>query len=419
MRNGVDIRMRRVGMIVLLSALLIFAWVVMGMEKSASQVEGSQPAPESWVGSWTASPQYPSGEALQGVSDRTVRMILRPHLEGDQVRVRFSNAYGDRAVVFGAASIAVGSQEAATVPATQRTLTFNGKRYVRLEAGESLLSDPVAFAVSRNQNLAVSLYVKGESGPVTWHRLAKQTSYISEEGNFTTDHRSDPFVRRTEAWYWITGLDVKTSGEVVGVVCLGDSITDGAGSTPDANARYPDVLSDRLQAQKVVAGVMNAGISGNKILRDDPVYGPRALDRFQRDVLEQPGVTHVIILEGINDIGHPPGERDPAAIISGLRQMIAQARDHGLKVYGGTLTPFGGANFYSEEGNAVRLQVNEWIRTSGEFDGVIDFDAALRDPQHPNILREEYDSGDHLHPSDAGYRRMAEEVDLTLFMPKK
>ncbi|MDR6225782.1 SGNH/GDSL hydrolase family protein [Desmospora profundinema] len=410
--------MKKVWIGMLSSALLITAWTVMGMGmgvESSGQVEGSNRDKKAWVGSWTASPQFPSGEAAEGVSNRTVRMILRPHLEGDRVRVRLSNVFGEGPVTFGAASIAVVWKDAATVPGSQRVLTFNGKRSVTLEAGQSVQSDPVRFAVSRERDVAVNVFVEGDSGSITWHRMAKQTSFLSEKGNFTQDHHPHPFIKRTGSWYWVTGLDVLAPEGTGGIVCLGDSITDGAGSTSGANARYPDFLSDRLYAEGISHGVMNAGISGNKILRDDPIYGPRALDRFQRDVLDQPGVTHVIVLEGINDIGHAPGERDPAAIISGLRQLITQAHDRGLKIVGGTLPPFGGADYYTEEGNTVRRQVNEWIRNSGEFDGVIDFDAALRDPQQPHRLLPEYDSGDHLHPSDAGYRRMAEEVDLTLF----
>ncbi|PTM56494.1 SGNH/GDSL hydrolase family protein [Desmospora activa] len=417
--------MKRVWIGMFLSVLLITAWAMVTTDKRSeatgveiqyvAEAKAEQPPQKTWVGSWAASPQYPSAEATEGVSNQTVRMIVRPHLNGDRVRIRLSNTFGERPVTFEEGYIADVLDGATTVPSSQRQLRFNGRKSITLAAGQSIMSDPVRFAVSREQDVAISLYVKGESGPITWHRLAKQASYISEEGNFSTDHRSDPFIRRTYSWYWITGLDVLAPTDTVGIVCMGDSITDGAGSTSGANARYPDFLSQRLQAEGLSWGVMNAGISGNKILRDDPVYGPKALDRFQRDVLDQSGVTHVILLEGINDIGHTPGERNPDAIISGMRQMITQAHDRGLKIYGGTLTPYGGADYYTEEGNLVRRQVNHWIRTSGEFDGVIDFDAALRDPERPNRMLPVYDSGDHLHPSDAGYRRMAEEVNLQLF----
>lgn len=422
---GVEEVRKRVWIGILLLVLFLAAWGVVGVDgeekgnqsqmQSVAVAEADRPPTKSWVGAWTASPQYPTGEAQEGVSNRTVRMIVRPHLDGDRVRIRLSNTFGEGPVTFKRAVMAEVLAGAATVSDSQQRLTFDGKKSITLKPGQTVVSDPVRFAVSRERDVAVSLYVEGESGPITWHRLAKQTSYISEEGDFAADNRPDSFTRRTYSWYWVTGLDVLASAGTGAIVCMGDSITDGAGSTSGANARYPDFLSQRLHAAGVAWGVMNAGISGNKILRDDPVYGPRALDRFQRDALDQSGVTHVILLEGINDIGHAPGERNPEAIIAGMRQMINQAHERGLKIYGGTLTPFGGADYYTEEGNLVRRQVNHWIRTSDEFDGVIDFDAALRDPERPNRLLPLYDSGDHLHPSDAGYQRMAEEVDLSLF----
>ncbi|MFD1427634.1 lysophospholipase L1-like esterase [Kroppenstedtia sanguinis] len=397
------------------AALIWGIWAAFHWD-AQEEAEAVKPEPP-WMGVWMASHQEPSGEALKGVENRTLRQIIHPHLDGKKVRIRLSNQFGQQPVTFQDIYIGKVEEGAALLPHTNNRVTFGGKESVTIEPGMTAHSDPLRFQVKAGEDLAVSLYVPGESGPISWHRLAKQRSYISGPGNYATQTEPGAFTQSIQAWYWLTGIDViphpQTTG---GIVTLGDSITDGAGSTHSTNYRYPDILSVRLRQEGIRMSVMNAGISGNKIRRDDPVYGPSALSRLERDVLRQPGVTDVILLEGINDIGHPPSD-DAEHIIAGLKQIIAQAHKRGLNIYGGTLLPYKGAYYYTEEGNVQRKKVNEWIRTSGAFDGVFDFERILRDPADPDRLHPAYDSGDHLHPNDAGYRAMAETVNLDRFHP--
>ncbi|MFC4077623.1 SGNH/GDSL hydrolase family protein [Salinithrix halophila] len=402
-------------MALLLLGAVLAGWLVNGLIPG-EQVEGYEPKRESWVGAWAAAHQYPSGAAQVGVENQTVRLLLRPHLDGDKVRIRLSNAYGEKPVTFKEVTIAVAGEGASLIPGTTRKVTFSGKRSVMLPVGQEIQSDPISMKVSRDENLAVSLYVPKASGAVSWHRVAKQTSYISIPGNHSRETNATSFVTPITSWFWLSGVDVIPVDETENaVVAIGDSITDGVGSTTNTNRRYPDFLSERLRARGIPLSVLNAGISGNKVLRDDPVYGPKALDRFEQDVLNQPGVSHVILLEGINDIGHTPHNYDAQSIIRGYRQLIDMAHQNDVRIYLGTLLPYKGATYYTKEGEATRRQVNEWIRNSGAPDGVIDFERAIRDPADPNRLRPAYDSGDHLHPSDAGYRTMADVVNLNWF----
>jgi lysophospholipase L1-like esterase len=274
----------------------------------------------------------------------------------------------------------------------------------------------------------VSLYLPDTTGPATWHEIGNQTAYVSQAGDFT-GATAFPTQATTEARYWLSGVDVMAPRRAFSVVAFGDSITDGWGSTLDANHRWPDYFSERLNGGPGPffgrVGVLNQGISGNRLLND--FMGPSALTRFDRDVLAQPGAEHVIIMVGINDIGFPgafglPESVTADEIIDGLSQLISRARAHGLRVYGGTLTPFEGTTFpgyYTPEGEAKRQAVNHWIRTGAPFDAVFDFDAVLRDPDQPTQLLPAFDSGDHLHPSDAGYEAMADAIDLDLFLPRR
>ena len=379
-----------------------------------------------WVGTWSASPMSADsvpGSTNNGFSNQTLRHITHVSIGGDRVRVRLSNAYGTQPLVIGAAHVALHSTAASIVAGSDRPLTFSGQPSITIPAGALALSDPVRLDVPALADLAVSIYVPGATGPTTWHQLGTQTTYVSPPGNFTAT-TTMPVATTEQSRFWLADVEVTASERIGAVVTIGDSITDGFNSTPDANHRWPDFLSQRLNAKhgNGKMAVLNQGISGNRLLHD--IFGPDALARYDRDVLAQAGVTHVVVLEGINDIGLP-GAFVPAAeavsaaeIIVGLDQLVERAHEKGLKIFGGTLTPFEGTIFpgyFSPEKEAKRQAVNDWIRTSGAFDAVIDFDVATRDPSHPTRLLPAYDSGDHLHPNDTGYKAMADFVDLSLF----
>lgn len=376
-----------------------------------------------WIGTWSASPQQPHGEGVshRGFNNETVRMIVHPHLSGKAIRLKFSNAFGENPLTIGKVTVAKTKKGSHIRPGTLRDVTFGGTESITVPAGARALSDPVKLPVSYGEDLTVSVYFAGETGPSTWHRLSRQTSYISTSGDHTAELKGDAYKTEVEGWFYLEAVDVLAQPSVKGaIVTLGDSITDGHSSTLNANHRWPDYLAERIQRQGKGRqySVLNSGISGNKILRDSPVYGVNALARLDRDVLTQSGATHVILLEGINDIGHEPHTFDANKIIAGMKQIVDQVHASGLKVYGGTLTPFEGTTiegYYTEEGEQTRQEVNRWIRTGGYFDGVIDFDKALRDPENPLRLKPEFDSGDHLHPNDKGYKAMAEAVNLSLF----
>jgi lysophospholipase L1-like esterase len=305
------------------------------------------------------------------------------------------------------------------VAASSKPLTFGGAPHATILAGATLVSDPVDLTFAPLADLAIDLYLPGDLGlspsPVTTHNGASQTNYLSDTGN----HVGEPSMTATTrpgAWFLVARVEVMAPASTGAIVTFGDSITDGARSTADTNNRWPDVLARRLAARKGTAfSILNAGISGNRVLSDGA--GISALARFDKDVLMQTGVTHVIVLEGINDIGLARANPTPSAadLIAGHKQLIERAHARGLKIYGATLTPYEGAAYFSPEGEAKRQALNEWIRTSGAYDGVIDFDKAARDPAAPTRLLPAYDSGDHLHPGDAGYTAMGNAIDLALF----
>lgn len=329
-------------------------------------------------------------------------------------------------MTFEAATLGLQQEGAWLAPGSAVPLTFAGQLSVTVRPGADAYSDPVPFAVGPQEDVTVSLYVAEPTGAVTWHAVANATTWVGA-GNQAADETGGGFTATFTSWFWLSGIDVENAHVVGTVVTLGDSTTDGTGSTLDANNRYPDFLARRLLAAAPTGrqvSVLNNGIGGNRILNDGPVgieqLGVKAVARFDRDVLVQTGVTDIILLEGNNDIGFSailaPGQEVSAAeIIEGMRNLIARAHAKGVRMYGGTLLPLQGSRFYTAAGEAKRQAVNEWIRTSGEFDAVIDFDAALRDPANPLRLRPEFDSGDHLHPNDAGYELMAEAIDLSLF----
>lgn len=378
-------------------------------------------ANEHWVGTWAASPQMPPEDATNansgdvGFDNQTVRMIVRVSIGGDELRVRFSNAFGTTPLKLGDAHVALSASGAATVSGTDRALTFSGHESFTIPPGAMVLSDPVRLHVAALTNLAVSVFVPDATGPATWHALGRETTYISEPGDLCASMDLQN-AKTATSWYWLSGVDVLANLRAAAIVTLGDSITDGAAATLNANHRWPDVLSEQLARRSNPAArplaVLNEGISGNRLLHD--VDGPSALARFDRDVLSQDGVRYLIVLEGINDIGWPHMQGGKFAadavsaeeMIAALQQIAERAHAHGIRVFGGTLTPFGGAFYETSDGEAEREAVNHWIRTSGTFDGVIDFDKVTRDPKQTKQFLPAFDSGDHLHPGDAGYVAM-------------
>jgi lysophospholipase L1-like esterase len=386
-----------------------------------------------WVATWGASParQLPDETQMRAAKlefkNQTLREIVHTSIGSDTVRVRLSNAYGKETVNVGATHIALRAHGPDVVPGSDRTVTFSGRPSVSIPANALVLSDPVKLDIPAAGDVAVSIFIPNAAAGAGIHYAAEQTSYIGKGDLTGAASITEPAT--ITSWVFLTGLDVSAAAPASTLVAFGDSITDGARSTVDANRRWPNILADRLLAKskRKKIGVVDAGIGGNRILHDaesDIRFGVNALARFDRDVLAQPGVQYVIILEGINDLGHagtsaPESETVSAQdIIAGLRQMIDRAHERGLKIFGATLTPFKGTVFpgyFTPEKEAKRKEVNEWIRTSKAFDGVIDFEKAVRDPNDPDRILAAYDGGDHLHPSDAGYKAMAEAIDLSLF----
>jgi lysophospholipase L1-like esterase len=385
-------------------------------------------AADHWVATWAASPCGPFNNAPR-FDHATLREIVHVSIGGEQVRIRLSNVYGAAPLTIAAAHIALRRSGAAIDAATDHALTFSGQPSMAIPAGATALSDPVDLRIPPHADLAVSLYLSGDAPGPTAHWLALQTGYLVR-GQDATAAANLPNADKINAWPFLTGVDVAAPPSAAVVVTLGDSITDGANSTADANRRWPNVLADRLlaQRQRALLAVVNAGISGNRVLHDSGerfggLFGQSALARLDRDVLGQPGVKYVIVLEGINDIGHP-GSAAPESdevtaeeIEAGLRQIVERAHEHGVKAFGATITPFEATtipNYYTPNREEKRQRVNAWIRTSGVFDAVIDFDRAVRDPAHPSRFLPAFDSGDHLHPNDAGLKAMGESVDLKL-----
>ena len=382
---------------------------------------------KNWVATWTASPQPPEPPFINpnpaSFSNQTIRQIVHVSLGGSTVRLRLSNEFGRTPLRVGELRVAHQLAGASTVPGSDRPVTVGGQSSFTIPAGAPVLSDPVDIRVPALSNLVVSLYLPDTVTTSTFHSLGVQTTYVTTPGNYTAA-MSPPVAATPTSGFFLSGLSVKAGKRSAAIVTLGDSITDGFASTVDANRRWPNVLAARLQARPQYdhLAVANQGISGNRTLHD--LIGPNALARFDRDVGATAGAKWVILLEGINNIGIPgafglPAEQVSASdIINGHRQLIARAKERGLKIYGATLTPFEGTVFpgyFTAAGEAKRQAVNAWIRGSGEFDAVIDFDRVIRDPASPGRMLPAYDSGDHLHPNDAGYQAMANAIDLSLF----
>ena len=436
-------------------AILLASFLGLGLAGIAQNVI----AQDHWVATWAASPQTPRfsfprlptpspssassqpaqpSQTNQGnpppppifpapptIDNQTVRMIVHTSIGGHRVRVQFSNAFGASALQVGAAHVALRDKESAIVSASDRPLTFGGKTSVVIPPAAEMLSDPVDLEVPKLGDLVISIYIPGEAASPTIHLTGLHTTYISKPGDFTAAPViADPSAK-VQLWYWVSAVDVVASPKAGLIVAFGDSITDGATSTPDADRSWPSQLAQRLSANKATAGlaIVNEGISGNRLINDGA--GVSALARFDRDVLSQPGVKWLIVLEGINDIGiggrpgaHPPDAVTADDLVGAHKQIIERAHLHGIKVIGATLTPYVGAAYATEQGESIREAVNQWIRTSGAYDAVIDFDAATQDPANPKQIRPAYNIRDHLHPNDEGYKAMADAVDLSIFTRK-
>lgn len=400
----------------------ILASAAVGLHRPAS---AQAPAPAvpirpslSWATGWYASPQpaIGAGPSLAGFGNQTIRQVVRVHATGTAVRVQVANTFSNRPLRVGAAAVAAlapaaapGTFDRSVDRSASRPLRFSGERSVTVPAGAVVLSDPVALPVTADRELAVDVYLPVATGPATWHALAQRDSWVAA-GNRVGVPAGGTFGTAVPSWFFLDEVQVLRRPSRT-VVAFGDSITDGHGSTAGADCRYPDYLARDLAGWAVV----NAGIDGNRLTTDANPYGAigtNALSRLDRDVLARPGVTDLVLLEGLNDLGGGVRNWDAASILTVLRQAAGQARAHGIRAWVGTLTPMGGAvypgfAFSTPQGEAVRKRVNAALRTGAGFDGVIDFDRAVRDPAHPVRLRPAFDSGDHLHPNDAGYRAMA------------
>ncbi|HXB69673.1 MAG TPA: SGNH/GDSL hydrolase family protein [Candidatus Acidoferrales bacterium] len=360
---------------------------------------------------------------LAGLNNQTVRMIARTSIGGRTLRIRLSNALGGTPVTIGAARLALRSKDSAIVPGSDRVVTFSGRASAVMYAGQTLVSDPVSLQLPPLSDVAVSLYFPGETGAPTSHTFGLHTTYLSKKGDTTAQAEMTEADATHQSYYWLAGLDVLAPADAGTLVTFGDSITDGDQSTPETNGMWPAVLAARLQANRATAhiGVVNAGISGNRVFGDNG----SALARLYHDVLSQPGVKWMTLMEGINDITGASRQADGAStltaddLIAAYRQIIETAHLYGVKAIGCTLTPFGGSNVYNQDGEAIRDAANRWIRTGGAFDAVIDFDAATRDASDPKRFSPLADSPDYLHPANPGYKMMADAVNLAIFSRRR
>jgi lysophospholipase L1-like esterase len=426
--------------IVCATALLFAAEVtsaVLGSTASgiASDAETNRHAKQ-WVGTWATSAQPFVPASLQTYRNQSLRLIVHTSVGGLKVRIKISNTYGDGPLLIGGVHIARRTAAAEIDPRSDRSLKFQGKSPTTVPAGSMVVSDPVELDVPALSDLAISLFLPQRTEAKTSHSMAKQTSYVSPEAGDSTAAVKFPIAKEIHSWPFLTGVDVEALPGAAAIVAFGSSLTDGDGTTADTNGRWPDVLAERLQkgaGRKAEIGVLNEGIIGNRLLYDSPKgannpFGA-GLARFERDVLDQAGVRYVIVGLGINDILFPafpftpPSEKVSADdIISGYRQLITRGHRKGIRVIGTTNPPFENSAFkgletafYTPERETVRQKVNDWIRSSGEFDGVVDLDAVVRDPSHPTQLLPAYDSGDHLHPNNAGCSAEGNAFPLALF----
>lgn len=437
---------RRYSALVVVTVMLVLG----AINPPSALCAGKQEPAHHWIGTWAAAPQRAIQGHVQTFRNQTFRLIVHTSASGRTVRIKISNTFGDQPLAIGSAHIARRTSGANIDPASDRTLTFDKRPSTTILAGSFAVSDAVDLEVPALSDLAISLFLPNPTPATTVHILAKQTNYVSPETGDSSAKANFPVAQTIDSWPFLTGVDVMTSPGGATIVAFGSSLTDGDGSTRDANQRYPDLLAERLQKNgNSELGVLNEGIIGNRLLSDSqsarqlggpsplgpvfeqlgPSLGESGLARFERDVLAQTGVKYVILALGVNDILFPgafiPGTEGVTAqdLISGNRRLIARAHKNGIRAIGTTIPPCEHALFrdpffdaiYTPEKEKVREEVNAWIRSSGEFDGVIDFDAAVRDPSHPTQILPAYDSGDHLHVNDAGNVAQANAISLPLF----
>ena len=401
----------------------LFLLMLVAISITAGFASANEEKAERWVGTWASSPQLAQPRDLPpapGFADITLRQVVRVSIGGTKIRVRFSNASGKTALTIASSHVAKAARGAAIQAGTDKLLTFGEQSSVTIPAGALIYSDPLDFDLAPLSDLAVTIHLKGTPEAVTTHSGARATSYLAEGDSVSATEL--PGAQTVEHWYFLNAVDVAARGPSAAVVVLGDSLTDGRSSATNGNGRWPDELARRLHADKHTAhiGVLNEGIGGNRLLHDG--LGPNALARLDRDVLTQASVRWLVVLEGVNDIGTCKDgcDEDSTAheIIGAYRQIILRAHSQNIRVYGATITPFGGSFYATPEAERARQVVNRWIRNSGRFDAVIDFDVVVRDPNDPSNLSPASDSGDHLHPNDAGYKAMGVSVDLRLFRSK-
>lgn len=409
----------------------ILAVVVVWSLAITGTLSAQRAATEHWVGTWATAPvsvpSQPGGQAqLQpgpppSVNNQTLRQIVHTSIGGDRVRVVLTNAFGTAPLALGGAHVALRDKGGTIVDGSDRALTFGGAATMSIPPGGLIVSDPANLRVPPMGDLAIDIYLPGNTAaspsPLTMHTGARQTNFVSSTGNHL-GAKELPGATTTPSWFFVSRVEVAAPAQAGAIVTFGDSITDGYNSTPDTNNRWPDHLARRLMASGGKTGVLNLGIDGNRVLNE--IAGPAALARFDRDVLGAPGVTHVFVLEGINDMGissllNDGSRPTPEQLIAGHRQLIARAHAKGLRIFASTLLPYEGTTipgYFNEEGEKIRQAFNEWMRTSKEYDGIVDFDQVMRDPSHPARMLPQYDSGDHLHPNDAGYQAMANAFNL-------
>lgn len=385
-----------------------------------------------WVATWSTSNAAVPDPAT--FKNQTIREIIHTSVGGQAVRIRLANTFGTQAVTFDSVYVGLQKSGASLVPGSNHAVTFGGSKSITIREGAEALSDTISVAVGSEQSLSVSLFTSGSTGPATVHPVALQTNYVSDAGNVANTEAATPFAKTAQSWYFLQSVELLASADIQGaIVALGDSITDGVSSRPDMYERWTDVLARRLlsKGSQSVMSVLNAGISGNRVLTNSPCWGVNALARLDRDVFSQTAVRAVILFEGTNDIGQPDTPTAPLTpqvvpclsrtqisaddLIAGFKQIIAQAHARGLKIFGATILPYQGFGAWTTQGEAKRVAVNSWIKTSGSFDGVIDFASAIADPANSQRMNPKYDSGDHLHPGPAGHEAMGNAVDLALF----